>query len=327
MQPLRLALLIALALTACSPAAPSSTPFPTSPPSTLTTEPPTAAPSPIPNRPAPLRTVAEIMHHDPRFTRLAAALQGAGVWEPLSDPARRFTIFAPVDSAFEALPADRAERLLKPELLHAVARHHVATGDYAEETLLRTEAIETLNGERVFILGDLYETALVGNARVMGVSVPAANGVVYAVDAVLWPLSAQTLAEAVDGDLRLAALRRAFATAGLGELLAEPGPYTLFAPTDDAFAALSDGDRNLLADPDVLRQVLLYHMVQGQVTSADAANLDWSTSLLDQPLICTVQGDLWAVNDSQVLVKDIVVANGMLHLVNEVLFPPIALGQ
>lgn len=298
---------VLLCATACGPS-----------PASLATTPP-----PPTTRPAP--TLAEVLAADPRFERFVAAARATGWWEKLADRAQHWTVLAPTDSAMAALSPAQTERLREPAVLEAVVRQHLAAGPWAAVDLARQEALTTVLGERLPISEDEAGQLYLGVQPLSG-GQPAANGVWYHLDVVLWPLTHQTLAEAVQADPRLSALHRALTRANLTTLAAEAGPYTLFAPTNAAFAALSAQEQAWLAKPRVLEQVLRYHFVRGVVTSAEAANLDWSTSLLDQPLVCLVSGDLWTVNDAQVVDRDLSVANGMLHLVNEVLFPPIDLG-
>lgn len=271
------------------------------------------------------RTLADLIAADPQLSRFAEVLEAAGLRDELADPARRWTVFAPANGAFAALSPERAARLQDPNLLSNVLRYHLAPGAYPEEELARVERLDTESGEPLPVVGDAAETPLVGPARIMGASVPAANGVLYVVDTVLWPLAGQTLLEVVNSDWRLSELSRAVERAGLTDLLSEPGPYTLFAPTNEAFAALGQQEVQLLSNPKVLRSVLLYHIVKGLITEEEAANIEWTFSMLDQPLLCNVDGDLWEVNNSQITVYDLRVANGILPHVNEVLFPPIDL--
>jgi len=235
------------------------------------------------------------------------------------------TVFAPANSAFAALSLERAARLQQPDVLAEVLRHHLTPGAYLEADLALFERVDTESGEPLVVVTDVEGAPQVGAARIEGTSFSAVNGVLYVVDAVLWPLAGQTLLEVVNSDWRLSELSRAVERAGLADLLSEPGPYTLFAPTNEAFAALGQQEVQLLSDPKVLRSVLLYHMVKGLISEDEAENIKWTNSLLDQPLLCNVDGDLWEVNNSQITVYDLRVANGLLHFVNEVLFPPIDL--
>ncbi|CAN5790416.1 hypothetical protein BH23GEM11_BH23GEM11_11810 [soil metagenome] len=110
--------------------------------------------------------------------------------------------------------------------------------------------------------------------------------------------------------------------AGLVETLDTGGPFTLFAPTDAAFAALPAGTlESLLADPDALRDILLYHVVSGRVTAADVASLNQATSLQGETLRIMVHDGSVMVNDANVTTTDIQASNGIIHVIDAVLIP------
>ncbi|TVP42102.1 MAG: fasciclin domain-containing protein [Gemmatimonadales bacterium] len=117
-------------------------------------------------------------------------------------------------------------------------------------------------------------------------------------------------------------LLAAAAAAGLVETLDTGGPFTLFAPTDEAFAALPAGTlESLLADPDALRDILLYHVVSGRVTASDVAALNQATSLQGGSLQIMVHNGSVMVNDATVTATDIEASNGIIHVIDTVLIP------
>jgi uncharacterized surface protein with fasciclin (FAS1) repeats len=111
--------------------------------------------------------------------------------------------------------------------------------------------------------------------------------------------------------------------AGLVETLQGEGPFTVFAPTDEAFAALPEGTLDdLLADPDALADILLYHVVPGNVMAADVVGLESATTAQGSDIAITVDGDTVMVNDATVTATDIVASNGVIHVIDAVLLPP-----
>jgi uncharacterized surface protein with fasciclin (FAS1) repeats len=110
--------------------------------------------------------------------------------------------------------------------------------------------------------------------------------------------------------------------AGLVETLSGPGPFTVFAPTDEAFAAVPEATLNaLLEDPEALANVLTYHVVAGQVMAADVVNLDSATTVQGSDLaIDTTNGVM--VNNANVIQTDIQASNGVIHVIDAVLLPP-----
>lgn len=119
-------------------------------------------------------------------------------------------------------------------------------------------------------------------------------------------------------------LLTAATAADLVDTLKGPGPFTLFAPTDDAFAKLPAGTLDkLLADPAALKDVLLYHVVQGKVMAADVTGMTSATSVQGSPIAIAVKDGKVYLNDSaQVVTTDIEASNGVIHVIDAVILPP-----
>jgi transforming growth factor-beta-induced protein len=114
--------------------------------------------------------------------------------------------------------------------------------------------------------------------------------------------------------------------AGLAETLSGEGPFTVFAPTDDAFAAALDAlgltAEELLADTETLTQILTYHVVPGAVLAADVVNLESATTVQGEDIAITVDGDSVMVNNANVVATDIEASNGVIHVIDAVILPP-----
>ena len=122
----------------------------------------------------------------------------------------------------------------------------------------------------------------------------------------------------------LTTLLAAVDAAGLGETLAEGGPFTVFAPSDEAFAKLPAGTvESLLADPAKLTTVLTYHVVPGRVTAADVAGLSSAPTVQGGELPISIDGGIH-VADASVVSADIKAANGVIHVIDRVLLPAAA---
>ena len=118
-------------------------------------------------------------------------------------------------------------------------------------------------------------------------------------------------------------LARALQAAGLVDTLKGPGPFTVFAPTDAAFAKLPPGALDsLLANPAQLRAVLTYHVVPGRVTAAQVAGLSTATTVQGEPVRISAAGGTVRVNNATVTQADIMASNGVIHVVDSVLLPP-----
>lgn len=111
--------------------------------------------------------------------------------------------------------------------------------------------------------------------------------------------------------------------AGLAETLATGGPFTVFAPTDAAFAALPEGTiEALLADPAALADILLYHVVSGTVTSEQVVGLSSATSLQGSEIAIMIHDGQVMVNGATVVAVDIEASNGIIHVIDAVILPP-----
>jgi uncharacterized surface protein with fasciclin (FAS1) repeats len=110
--------------------------------------------------------------------------------------------------------------------------------------------------------------------------------------------------------------------AGLVDTLQSDGPFTVFAPTDDAFAKLPDGTvESLLANPDKLKQILLYHVVPGKVTAAEVVKLSKATSAQGSDIEIAVNGGSVKVDNANVIKTDVMASNGVIHVIDAVILP------
>lgn len=118
-------------------------------------------------------------------------------------------------------------------------------------------------------------------------------------------------------------LVQAVQAAGLNETLSGEGPFTVFAPTDEAFAALPEGTLNaLLADEEALRSVLTYHVVAGEYTASDVAGMESLTTVQGEEINVTAENGSVMINDANVTTADIEASNGVIHVIDKVILPP-----
>jgi len=134
---------------------------------------------------------------------------------------------------------------------------------------------------------------------------------------------AKTVVDIAVEDGRFTTLVTALQAANLVETLSGEGPFTVFAPTDEAFAKLPEGTlEGLLADVPALTDVLTYHVVPGKVMAVDVVGLDTADTVQGQAIDITVDGDVVKVNDAQVIITDIETSNGVIHVIDSVILPP-----
>ncbi len=286
---------------------------------------PTPTPAPM-ETPEPAPSVVEIAVNDGRFNTLVAAVTAAGLVDTLSGDGP-FTVFAPTDDAFAALPEGTVEGLLNDiPALTEILTYHVVSGDVRAAQVVELDSATTLQGEDVEIRvegGNVF----VNDSQVIITDIVGSNGVVHVIDAVLLPpadeMPEDSIVDIAVGDGRFTTLVAALTAADLVTTLSGNGPFTVFAPTDDAFAALPEGTvEGLLADIPALRDVLTYHVIQGEVLAADVVNFTSAMTLQGEDVSVRVENGNVFINDSQVIITDLRGSNGVIHVIDAVLLPP-----
>ncbi|MFG0315902.1 MAG: fasciclin domain-containing protein, partial [Planctomycetota bacterium JB042] len=252
------------------------------------------------------------------FGTLAAALQAADLVDALKGPGP-FTVFAPTDNAFAALPAGTVDRLLRPEnraALAGILTYHVVPGRILAEEVVRSSGLTTLNGQRLDLSVD-GGAVFADGAKVVRTDIECSNGVIHVLDAVVTPATDDLVATAAGAE-RFGTLLAAAKAAGLAETLAGGGPFTVFAPTDDAFAALPEGTVESLLKPenrDRLAAILKLHVVSGRVHSDAAAEAGAAPTLNGARVaIARTDGGL-KVGDATVVAADLDASNGVIHVI------------
>jgi uncharacterized surface protein with fasciclin (FAS1) repeats len=271
-------------------------------------------------------TIAEIAAGDERLTTLVTALSAAGLVDTLNGEGP-FTVFAPTNDAFAALPEGALEGLLADNAaLTQVLLYHVAPGRFmASEVVSLTEA-NTAAGKMVKISSSNMGV-MINDARVVITDIEASNGVIHVIDSVMLPPQEMAMmSDLVDtavSDGRFTTLVTAVKAAGLVETLKGAGPFTVFAPTDAAFAKLPAGTiESLLADTAALANILLYHVVPGRVMAADVVALSQAATANTQDVQIRVMDGKVMVNDAEVIITDIEASNGVIHVIDTVILPP-----
>jgi uncharacterized surface protein with fasciclin (FAS1) repeats len=257
------------------------------------------------------------------FKTLAAALQAAGLVDAMKGEGP-FTVFAPTDDAFAKLPAGTLEKLLKPQnkaLLTAILTYHVAPGRFGAEDVIQRTNLATLNGQRIDI--EVASGVRVNDANVIKADIECSNGVIHVIDRVIMPTSDSILETAARAG-SFQTLAAAVKTAGLVEALSGEGPFTVFAPTDAAFAKLPAGTVENLLKPenrDQLMAILKYHVVPGRVYASDALAAETARTAQGSRVRFTVAGGTLMVNGASIVHPDLEATNGVIHVIDEVILP------
>lgn len=268
----------------------------------------------------PQRNIVEIAQSNPDLSILVEAVVAAGLAQNLSTGS--LTVFAPTNAAFAALLSElgvtKEALLANKPLLTAVLSYHVLSSRVARADVPVGKAITPLSGGffKIEATGGLKVTD--GRNRVSNITatdIQASNGVVHLLDRVLLPADKDIVAT-TSALPDFSILVEAVAAAGLVPTLQGQGPFTVFAPTNAAFAAL-------LADTALLTSVLTYHVVSGRVLKSEVPV---------GSAITTVQGQTFTVNaslaiidqrgrSSNIVATDVFTGNGVIHVVDKVILP------
>ena len=251
------------------------------------------------------------------FETLVAAVKAAGLVETLKGKGP-FTVFAPTDEAFSKVPKDMIDALLKPEnkaKLTAILTYHVVPGKVMAADVVKMKSAQTVNGQMVSInvKGD---TVMVDNAKVIKTDIEASNGVIHVIDAVILPKDIVDTAVAAGVFETLVAAVKA---AGLVDTLKGEGPFTVFAPIDDAFKKLPAGTVESLLKPenkDKLKAVLTYHVISGKVMAADLLKMTSAKTVNGQNVAIGL-----TIDNARVVQPDIKCSNGVIHVIDNVILP------
>jgi len=271
-------------------------------------------------------TIVQIAVATPDLSTLVTALKAGDLVNTLSGNGP-FTVFAPTNEAFAALPAGVLANLLKPEnkaQLVDILTYHVASGTVKAKDLHDMEMILTLEGAYVTARvsgGNVF----INSAKVVTADVDASNGVVHIIDAVLQPApSRKTIVQIAVATPDLSTLVAALKAGDLVNTLSGNGPFTVFAPTNEAFAALPASVLANLLKPENKAQlvdILTYHVASGAVHAKDITDGEMIKTVEGKSVTARVSGDNIFINSAKVVTADVDASNGVVHIIDAVLMP------
>jgi uncharacterized surface protein with fasciclin (FAS1) repeats len=282
---------------------------------------------------AQAKNIVETAQADSRFSILVEAVVAADLATTLSSPGP-LTVFAPTNDAFAALLAElgvtKAQLLADKALLTAVLTYHVLPARVLQADVPPGKAITTVQGGifKVDAVGaDLVITdGRNRTAKITTTNLEASNGVIHVIDRVILPAD-KNVVQTAQALPDFSILVDAVVAANLQGTLSGSGPFTVFAPTNAAFAALlaelGVTKDELLADVPLLTRVLTYHVVSGRVLKADVpvgaaiATVEGGTFTIDAGLAITDQSG----RRSGIVATDVLAGNGVIHVVDRVLLP------
>ncbi len=284
--------------------------------------------------PAPLKNIVETAQANPDLSILVEAVVAADLAGTLSAPGGTFTVFAPTNAAFAALLTElgvtKAQLLADKPLLTAVLTYHVLPSRVFKAGVPLGAPITTVEGG-YFKIDEVGSDLVITDGRnrtstITATDIKANNGIIHLVDKVLLPAD-KNIVQTAQALPDFSILVEAVVAANLADTLSGAGPFTVFAPTNAAFASLlaelGITKAALLADTALLTKVLTYHVVPGLVLKAEVP--------VATP-ITTVQGDTFTVNAalaitdqrarvSNIVATDVLTSNGVIHAIDKVILP------
>ena len=278
------------------------------------------------------------------FGTLVTALQAAGLDATLADETQSFTVFAPTDAAFAMIDPDTLDLLLADtDALSAVLLQHVVSGEVSSVTAYTLNGLSatTASGAEIPVaINSELDTLTFGGATVTTTDIYTTNGVIHVIDMVVvadveLPSPPSSIVDVAVANGSFTTLVAALQATGLDTVLDDPeATFTVFAPTDAAFGLLGQGAVSaLLDDPDTLKNILLYHVIQGSevlqdgaltVAQSDANKVEMANGA--ETALSLANNTLF-VNKSAVSLADVMADNGVIHVVDQVITVPAAKGE
>ncbi len=234
-----------------------------------------------------------------------------------------FTVFAPSDEAFAKIPKEKLEALLKDKkALAAVLTYHVVSGKVMAADVVKLTSAKTVQGQPVSIVVKGGKV-MINNANVVKTDIACKNGVIHVIDTVIMPpAETKDIVDTAVGAGSFKTLVTAVKTADLVDTLKGEGPFTVFAPTDEAFAKIPNETLEaLLKDKKALAGVLTYHVVPGKVMAADVVKLQSAKTAQGNTIDIVVKNGKVMINGVNVVKTDIACSNGVIHVIDGVLMP------
>jgi uncharacterized surface protein with fasciclin (FAS1) repeats len=255
------------------------------------------------------------------LTTLLSLIEVSGLQLPADG---RVTIFAPTNEAFAAIPADKVKFLTSPEgraTLRAILKHHILPLPLDSGSLLQRRGVLALSGQNLAIDG---EGLTIAGASLLKTDVAFDRGIVYVIDRVMMP-ETRSVAEIVREDPRLSTLLKAVTAVGLAAQLGgeNEGPWTVLAPSNEAFAALGEETvKALMADPLQLANVLSAHVIPSRIRRSDMIAQRSARTLLGRDAVSfsLIDGRV-AVAGAGIVTGDIEASNGVIHIIDRVIVP------
>ena len=273
-------------------------------------------------------TIVDVAKGNPQFSTLVTALTITGFDEALANKSASFTVFAPTNAAFASLLPELGFSSLNDipkETLSNILLYHVLDGSKMAASIetgyYKTLAKGAGSDTKLSIYVDMSTTMINKRAKITATDVNADNGVIHVVDKVILP---QSIVDIAVNNPTFSTLVSALAKANLVETLNGDGPFTVFAPTNDAFETLFTAlGVTGIADlsKEALTPILLAHVVSGNVTSGQLSNGDVQTLNEEKKITINVSNGVTIDGSIKVTLADVQGSNGVVHVIDKVIVP------
>jgi len=292
---------------------------------------------PVPN------TVVDVVVASPNHTLLEAAVKRAGLVDALATT-QNITVFAPDDDAFKMLDingdgtpdldTEAKINALDPAVLAEVLSFHVLAVKVPAASVPAgpNAAVVALNGDSLYVTKNA-NGVFINGIKVKTADVEASNGVIHVIEKVLVPSGGNNIVQLAVANpafsyLVAAVLRADASGTSISGALSGDGPFTVFAPTNDAFiaagfATIADIEA---ADPNVLKSILLYHVIGARVFSSDLTEGAQPATLGGGTVTVTLGGGAKVkgasnATASNIIGTNVLATNGVIHVIDQVLLP------
>ncbi len=284
------------------------------------------------------KSIYETISTDGQYSYLTAAVNKAGLVGALNDPNKTgLTLFAPTNAAFKAAGFNSVADLaaIPDSTLTKVLLYHVLPSkvEAAQVPQASNTPVITLNTQPVYVTRTGENKVFINGVSVIKADIQCTNGVIHSINRVLMP-AAGTIVETAIGNPNLsllvaAVLRASQGSTNVAAVLSGAGPFTVFAPLNQAFinAGFANEAAISAADPNTLTAILTYHVIAGRIFSSDLTNGAMPATVNGGKVKITlstsgamVKGNSNAT-PSKIVATDIVTTNGVVHVIDQVLLP------
>lgn len=273
-------------------------------------------------------TIAELVGQEEDLSILADILsrpEFSDIVAAASEPSSTLTVFAPTNTYFEQLLEQLGKSSvdeLPESVLTDIVSYHLL-GEAVPSSELESTSYTTLQGEEITI--SLEDGVTVNGLAVSEADIAASNGYVHKIEGVLLPAEAQAVSGTVAGiayfDANFTTLVAALRQAELLDVLLGEGPYTVFAPTNEAFESAGITDLSAFSQ-EKLQNVLLYHVVSGSITSDQLKAGPVATASGEDFYVSLPESGVYINGNTMVTAADLMAENGVVHVLDGVLMPP-----